>query len=313
MQTSGTTNILRSVSFVDNLHGTAVGESGTILNTTDGGMNWLAQTSGTPYALNSVCFVDRNRGWAIGGRYAYPDTENMRSIILHTTNAGLNWINQNSNIIFPLYGLSFTDSLHGWIVGRYVDEIFALHSSIIHTDNGGLNWITQNIGGTLNDVSFCDTNHGLIACIGNTLYSSNGGEYWLFEELQAYSIQYGISLVDSVHGWAVGEDGFIQNFSGYTSVTDNDKILPIQSRLVQSYPNPFNSSTTIVYSLVKSSAVRIEVYDVSGRKISILVNATQNAGFYRVHFDGQHLPSGVYFCRFMAGKNVQTRKLILMR
>jgi photosystem II stability/assembly factor-like uncharacterized protein len=66
LQTSGTTNPLYSVSFVDANTGTAVGDSGTILRTADGSTSWTRQTSGTTNHLIGVSFVDANTGTAVG-------------------------------------------------------------------------------------------------------------------------------------------------------------------------------------------------------------------------------------------------------
>jgi hypothetical protein len=84
-------------------------------------------------------------------------------------------------------------------------------------------------------------------------------------------------------------------------------------RLDQNYPNPFNSSTTIKYELPKASMMRLSVYDLLGREVSVLVNENKNAGNYEVKFDASNLASGVYVYRLEAGQFVQSRKLLLLR
>ncbi|RKY97301.1 MAG: hypothetical protein DRQ13_04855, partial [Ignavibacteriae bacterium] len=77
-------------------------------------------------------------------------------------------------------------------------------------------------------------------------------------------------------------------------------------RLYQNYPNPFNPSTTIGYKLKERGYVKLYVYDVKGELVSVLVNQTQEAGYYEVEFSDerqgargktltQRLASGVYF------------------
>ena len=83
--------------------------------------------------------------------------------------------------------------------------------------------------------------------------------------------------------------------------------------LSQNYPNPFNPGTTIRYELPKAAMVRLSVYDILGRQVSVLVNERKNAGSYEVKFDGSILASGVYFYRLQAGSIVQTRKLLLVK
>ena len=62
-----------------------------------------------------------------------------------------------------------------------------------------------------------------------------------------------------------------------------------------------------------SSQVKLTVFDILGREVSVLVNERRDAGAYEVKFDGSNLASGVYFYRLQAGSFVQTRKLLLLR
>jgi photosystem II stability/assembly factor-like uncharacterized protein len=90
-------------------------------------------------------------------------------------------------------------------------------------------------------------------------------------------------------------------------------LVPQQALLHQNYPNPFNPSTTIRYELPKSSEVRVSVYDMLGREVSVLENERREAGFHEVKFDGSNLASGVYFYRMQAGSFAETKRLILLR
>ena len=88
---------------------------------------------------------------------------------------------------------------------------------------------------------------------------------------------------------------------------------PMQFVLYQNYPNPFNSSTTITFELPKSSVVKLSVYDMLGREVSVLVNDRVDAGVHEVRFDASGNSSGVYFYRLQAGDFVQTRRLLFLR
>lgn len=83
--------------------------------------------------------------------------------------------------------------------------------------------------------------------------------------------------------------------------------------LSECYPNPFNPSTTIKYELPKSSTVRLSVYDILGREVSVLVNERKEAGVHEVRIDGTGLSSGVYFYRMTAGDYVATKKLLILK
>jgi hypothetical protein len=89
--------------------------------------------------------------------------------------------------------------------------------------------------------------------------------------------------------------------------------LPTSFTLDQNYPNPFNPSTTIKYELPKSAAVKLIVFDLLGREVSVLVNERMDAGVHEVKFDASNLPSGAYLYRLQTEDSVQSRKLLLLR
>jgi hypothetical protein len=82
---------------------------------------------------------------------------------------------------------------------------------------------------------------------------------------------------------------------------------------ITNYPNPFNSSTTIKYILPEPGHVRIDIYDLLGRKVQNLVKEEQQAGIHSIVFDATNLSSGVYFSRIQAPKGIQTRQMILLK
>jgi len=81
----------------------------------------------------------------------------------------------------------------------------------------------------------------------------------------------------------------------------------------RNYPNPFNGSTRIEFSLPNSQFVSLRVFNALGQEVALLVNDILPAGVHSVSFDAAGLPTGVYTCRISAGSYVQTRKLILMK
>jgi len=89
--------------------------------------------------------------------------------------------------------------------------------------------------------------------------------------------------------------------------------LPTVFSLSQNYPNPFNPSTVIRYGIPRDSKVTLEVYNVLGQRVSVLVNEMQKAGYHEVVFQDNDLSSGVYFYRLQADTFSETRKLILLR
>jgi Secretion system C-terminal sorting domain len=89
--------------------------------------------------------------------------------------------------------------------------------------------------------------------------------------------------------------------------------VPIAFALEQNFPNPFNPSTTINYSIPTHSHVTLSVFNTLGQRVSELVNGEKEAGFFDVTFDASGLASGVYLYRMQAGSFVQTRKLVVVK
>jgi hypothetical protein len=83
--------------------------------------------------------------------------------------------------------------------------------------------------------------------------------------------------------------------------------------LEQSYPNPFNPSTKITYTLGEAATVMLEVFDVGGGLVTTLASGLQNAGRHEVTFDAKDLAGGIYFYRLRTGSFTQTKRMLLMK
>jgi photosystem II stability/assembly factor-like uncharacterized protein len=167
---------LFDIYFFDPDQGISIGsqsfEGGLILlKTTDGGESWDESTIGN-YGVGfkslSFSFSNEQHGW-IAGSY-YDANFSPHGIVLHTNNAGTDWIVQITDTIQPFNDITFTDSNTGWIVGD--------SGTILHTANGGESWEYQESGTTLDlfSLSFVDQSQGWVcgdSCI--ILHTSNGG------------------------------------------------------------------------------------------------------------------------------------------
>ncbi len=111
-------------------------------------------------------------------------------------------------------------------------------------------------------------------------------------------------------GWV--SDSLWIEVAGQTSVKDRIQLFTNYD-LRSNYPNPFNPSTTISFTLPKSAFVTLTIYNVLGQLISTLVNERRSPGTYNVQFDASTIPSGVYYYRLSAGEYVQTRKMLVLR
>ncbi len=98
-----------------------------------------------------------------------------------------------------------------------------------------------------------------------------------------------------------------------TSVNTGLKGAPLYYKLNQNFPNPFNPSTLISYSIPKESLVKLSVYDILGREVKSLVNEYEDAGNYNVEFNASGFASGMYFVRLQAGSFVSVKKMSLLK
>jgi hypothetical protein len=113
----------------------------------------------------------------------------------------------------------------------------------------------------------------------------------------------------------LGDDArLVMNWpTGALVPVESEEPKPLTYALSQNYPNPFNPTTFISYQLPVAKRVRLVVYDLLGREVSVLVEGMEEAGVHTVRFDGLNLSSGVYFCRLQAGDFIQIRKLALVK
>ena len=97
------------------------------------------------------------------------------------------------------------------------------------------------------------------------------------------------------------------------SVNQISSEIPSDYKLNQNFPNPFNPSTKINFSVPKQIYVSLQVYDISGKEISNLVSEKLSPGIYEYSFNGAGLTSGVYFYVLKSGEFVETKRMVLIK
>ena len=79
------------------------------------------------------------------------------------------------------------------------------------------------------------------------------------------------------------------------------------------YPNPFNPTTTISYSLPMQTKVSLTIYSLQGKEVKSLVNGIMDEGYHSLVWNSDGYSSGVYFIKMIAGEYIQTQKLIILK
>ena len=209
-QTSGTANGLREVFFINSNEGWAVGYSGTLLKTTNGGNNWTSKTivnsslligcffhnSSTGWVggdngafkttdggdtwtqvtgsslITKIFFVNNSLGWGVGG-----STAQQYGAIYKTTDGGTTWSSIVNNTTWHrFYGVQFVNTTTGFV--------FDENGLMLKTTDGGINWNTVSYGTamTITAMKFQDANTGFLSGhAGSTAYllkTTNGGNTW---------------------------------------------------------------------------------------------------------------------------------------
>ena len=143
------------------------------------------------------------------------------------------------------------------------------------------------------------------------------GSQWhsqLYPAVAANSNQIVFTWQDNrrLKGWDIYAKIAGWDWDGFTSV-EREKKIPQQYALGNNYPNPFNPITTIAYDLPKVSNVKIEVFNMLGQKVALVIDKKQPAGCYKIQFDAGFLASGLYYYRIEADEFIQTKKMVLLK
>jgi hypothetical protein len=100
---------------------------------------------------------------------------------------------------------------------------------------------------------------------------------------------------------------------GTGDVKDREVVAPLVYQLYENYPNPFNPTTTIEFSLKKPGQTTIQVFNVVGQLVETLLDERLSEGRHQLHFRADHLSSGVYFYSIKSGDFTEVKKMMLLK
>ncbi|MBN1997255.1 T9SS type A sorting domain-containing protein [candidate division KSB1 bacterium] len=174
-----------------------------------------------------------------------------------------------------------------------------------------LNWVTANES---NNYGFyiernCSKN------INTSAWSTIGfvkGYGYSIKPIEYHFIDYNVPDIRTTPVYRLKQTDRDGSFK-YSDFVTYAQAVPIDFCLKQNFPNPFNSNTRIEFSIDCNTFVRLELYNVNGKKIKSLLKRKMNAGRHTVHLSMQDEASGVYFCRLLTEKYQATKKMIFVK
>lgn len=332
--TSDPNVFFNAIAFWDEDNGVAVSDavngSFLIVRTTNGGADWNEVPSvNIPPPLpnewagfgdgggTSMVVSGTDHVW-FGTAYGVFSNDPVR--VLRSTDQGQTWTASdtplsNEGQFHGISTLAFKDSLTGFATsGTYPYSDSA--TTFVKTIDGGQTWTEVD--------SFLPLHPSTLVYIPNTndstlfvtsdqgsAISEDGGTTWTRRSTQAYRA---LSFASPTAGWAAwAPPGRIVKYVPST-VTSTEEALYVGSpQLMQNQPNPFHSSTRIVYILPNSGPVTLKVYNQSGQELATLVDGFNTAGINQVEWKPKGLTSGIYVYTLKTGDFSITKKLLLQK
>jgi photosystem II stability/assembly factor-like uncharacterized protein len=318
--------------FLDSLTGWMGGDPHALVKTTDGGISWeqaaIDSSNLAFFPVFSIAFYNNQYGYACGGR------QDMAGVTWRTSNGGNKWypIRAEDAPADPIQEIHTIDSLNVIGISGDIEGFYGI--DVIRTSDGGIFWEYEPLiyTGVPTDLDFRNKAEAWspLGARKKFIYSLDAGVNWAPIPTPDSSAIYDVDFPDSLHGFAVGEQGAILKYN--PPIVDDVKVIiqttPDGYQLYQNYPNPFNPSTIITFTIPSVSTqhtlyVTVKVYDVLGNEIATLINKELSEGKYEVEFsaiggsvfggDAYTLPSGVYYYQLRTENFVQTKKMIFLK
>ncbi|TDI72216.1 MAG: hypothetical protein E2O85_00895 [Bacteroidetes bacterium] len=310
------------------------------LKSTDGGVTWTSKLVGTgAKALVDVYFKNKNEGYAVGGTADVAQMLQGNAVVLRTIDGGSNWtqVHQTSHSLNVGgewgWKISFPSELVGYVSLEYTGNNDNEPAKYLKTVDGGLTWTEHHIPGStqvsgLQGIGFITEEIGWASGRGQTSATIDGGTTW--QQISDYDPDTNpdgeldgrtnrIFVINSTLAYAVGAytyrfDGSIPIHIAPESVPER----PAQFQMDQNYPNPFQKSTTIGYTLFENVNVRITIRDILGRQVRTLLSEFQSPGTYTLTWNGRddggsRLANGTYLYLMDIGEHIEVKHAVLLR
>jgi len=276
--------------------------NGSVYRSIDAGAHWMSMSTGiTNTDVRAVVARDTKIFVATMGG------------VFHSSDDGMTWEPRNSGLNVP-YVVTLLSHEKNLFAGTITGGAYR------STDDGN-SWEKINTGLTNTYVNaFAMSGDGkLFTGTGwsGVFFSTNNGSQW--SQINTGLTNYQINTLavdpDGKFIYAGTDDGvWYRPVSEITTMlSENNDGIPDRFFLHQNFPNPFNPSTQIKYSIPKSSQVTLKIFNTLGEDIETIVNEEKPTGTYELNWNAANLPSGVYFYRLQAGDFTSVKKMILLK
>lgn len=324
---------INSIAFFNINIGITAGGGTLMCFTTDAGLTWNPRYSPS-FAVAGVTFISADTLFIAC-------TDLPGAAIFKSVNTGYNWTsvlflnNSGVDMTYSLTHIYFKDRATGFSTGSHT--FFGQTWGDVHrSTNGGINWTmvgstASQSGSGLRGIYFGEPSTGF-TCGNNgaVMRSTNGGTNWSPQSSGVTSALNAVYMINDLTGYICGNGGLVLKTTngGVTGFVKSGEEIPAEYSLHQNYPNPFNPVTKIKFDIPsnvkpvnKTSNVKLAVYDILGREISVLVNEGLTPGTYEVEWDGSNYTSGVYFYKLVvsgaepltASDYFETKKMNLIK
>jgi len=212
-----------------------------------------------------------------------------------------------------------SQSLVNDIATRGAGEVFVATShGIFYSPDNGTTWQKRNVGlldSAMMSIVVSRTGELFTGSdSGRVFHSTNNGSSWqLFSDgLEATTIN-DLTLDSIGYLYAATDSGVFRTSKKITALAEGRKVEPVVFSLSQNFPNPFNPSTSIPFSVANAGWVNLSIFNLLGQQVAVLVNEVKYPGKYVVSWKPDAIPAGAYFYQIRSGIHTSTKQMMYVK
>lgn len=227
----------------------------------------------------------------------------------------------NSTTVTKTFNPGITETYTAYYTGKPLTTNRGLHTGNTYNQPIVLYWNEHpNVNVTQYKI-WRQVKHNGVMGVAQLIATTNRGttsyiddEYNLTRSYTNDLLYYDVRPYYSTEGTYSDNDWFAVFGVLMPKTSDSTSVVEMElENSISNYPNPFNPSTNINFSIKEAGNVNIKVFDLIGQQVAELVNEEKEAGSYQLSFNASHLPSGIYIYTINTGSYSQSRKMLLMK